>query len=201
MNVRHLKWAAVLLLLISQAHAQPFSEGEHYLKLEAPLPISGAAPKEVWSFFKYTCPGCYRFHPHLEAWRSRLGPEVNFQAVAVFQPELYSQAWYAADLLELDDGFHETIYHAVHVERKPLRTLPELAALAVEHGDEKRQFTAMAESFSVAAKIREGNQRAAQAQVPGTPVLVINGEYLITGTMLNSYQQMLEVADYLLAQG
>jgi thiol:disulfide interchange protein DsbA len=49
-------------------------------------------------------------------------------------------------------------------------------------------------------KVNQGNKIAAQAQVPGTPYMVVNGKYLLSGRMAGSNEGMLKVADYLLSK-
>ncbi len=191
-----------VLITAAQAEAQntKYQTGVHYQEVARPIKVDlqDGQSGEVLVFFKYTCPACYQLHPYLQAWESTLDDDIVVEKVPVFQPDVYSKAYYAADLFNLDDGFHEDIYKKIHIERKPLRRLEEFAALAVNYGADAERFIGAADSFTVNTKISQGIRIAGQAQVPGTPFLLVNGKYLLSGPMAGSYDAMLDIADYLL---
>lgn len=197
------KLIIVLLLVVSHAAAQPVSyqAGVHYLEIANPIKVDAKPGQrgEVLIFFKYTCPACYQLHPHVEAWEAGLSDDITVKKVAVFQPEVYSKAFYAADILGVNAGFHEEIYKKLHQDRKPLRRMTEFAELAEDYGVGKEAFVSTANSFSVNMKVKQGEQTAGRAQVPGTPFILVNGKYLLSGKMLGSNVRMLEVADKLLS--
>lgn len=200
------KLITILLLLIpfTDAVAQntEYQAGVHYLEIPRPIKVDAKEGQsgEVLVFFKYTCPACYQLHPYVEAWESTLGDGVVVKKIPVFQPDIYSKAYYAADLLNLDDGFHLEIYKKIHQDRKPLRRLEEFAELASEYGVEANRFLSTANSFAVDIKVNQGTKTAGQAQVPGTPFILVNGKYLLSGKMVGSNAGMLEMADYLLGR-
>ncbi len=200
-----MKKAMILIAVLLKAiplHAVEYQAGVHYIELDNPVVIDAADGQagEVWAFFKYTCPACYQFHPSLENWQMNADPQVVIRKMPVFQPELYSRAFYAAQMLELEDAFHLEIYKRLHQDRKPLRSLEAFAELAAQYGADADEFVKMTKSFTVNTKVRQAVNRAGQAQVGGTPYLVVNGKYLLSGKMAGSNAGMLEVADYLLAK-
>lgn len=196
----------VLLMLMpfGQIAAQniDYQAGIHYLKIANPVKVNASKGQrgEVMIFFKYTCPACYQLHPFIEAWESTLDAGVVVKKIPVFQPEVYSKAFYAADILNLEDGFHREVYKRIQTERKPMRTLDEFAQLASAYGIDADDFSGTANSFAVNILVSQGNKTARQAQVPGTPFILVNGKYLLSGRMAGSNQGMLDVADYLLAR-
>jgi thiol:disulfide interchange protein DsbA len=194
----------LLVLPLSQVVAQntEYQACIHYLEIANPIEVNAKEGQsgEVLVFFKYTCPACFQLHPFVEAWETTLDTSVVVKRVPVFQPEVYSKAYYAADLLNLDDGFHQDVYKKFHQERKPLRKMEEFAQLASAYGVDANRFLSTANSFAVDMKVNQGTNTAGQAQVPGTPFILVNGKYLLSGKMVGSNARMLEVADYLLGR-
>lgn len=197
----------LLLLLVVlpffQAVAQDaeYQAGIHYLEIANPVTTNAAIGQrdEVLVFFKYTCPACYQLHPSINAWESSLDESVVVKKIPVFQPKVYSKAFYAADILGLSDGFHQEVYKRIQIQRKPMRSVDEFAQLASAFGTDADDFTGTANSFAVDIMVSQGTKTAGQAQVPGTPFILVNGKYLLSGRMVGSNEGMLDVADYLLA--
>ncbi len=191
-----------ILLAASTVWAAEYQAGVHYIEIPNPIAIDAKKGQtgEVWVFFKYTCPACYQLHPSLEAWQAQADSGVVIREMPVFQPEIYSKAFYAAEMLKLDNAFHLGIYQSIHQNKKPLRKLEEFAELALAQGVDPDNFLNMANSFTVSTKMKQAVRWAGQAQVPGTPFIVVNGKYLLSGKMVGSNAGMLDVADYLLAQ-
>lgn len=196
----------MLLLLVPMfqvsAEDTSYEAGVHYLEIANPIEtnLENGQSGEVLVFFKYTCPACYQLHPYIESWESTLDDGVVVRRIPVFQPDIYSKAFYAADLFNLDDAFHEAVYQQIHLRRQPLRSLEEFAQLASGYGGDEARFISTANSFVVDMKVNQGNKIAAQARVPGTPYMVVNGKYLLSGRMAGSNEGMLKVADYLLSK-
>ena len=193
-----------LLLLtfpLNYAFAQSgeYQSGTHYIEIANPIEINADRDQrgEILIFFKYTCPACYQLHPFIEAWQSTLDDSIVVKKVPVFQPGFYSNAYYAADILDLDDGFHLAVYQAIHQTKQPLRSIDEFARLASLYGVDEERFLNTANSFSVNIKASQAMKTAGQAQIPGTPYILVNGKYLLSGRMLGSNERMLEVAEYL----
>ncbi len=195
---------AVYLLLngLCIAQADKYLAGVHYLEIARPLNIDTAPGRsgEVWVFFKYSCPACYQFHPHLRTWQATMTEDVVVKKIPVFQPEFYSKAYYAAQQLQLDDQFHLDIYQRIHQHNQPPRSLADVAELATAYGVDAQAFIRMADSFAVSGRINQGIRTAGQAQVPGTPIMVVNGRYLLSGKLVGSNTAMLQVAEYLLGK-
>ena len=184
------------------ALAVEYQAGTHYIEVANPIEVNSVEGQrgEIMVFFKYTCPGCYQFHPFVEAWQSTLDESVVVKKVPVFQPDFYSKAYYAADILNLSDAYHLEVYQQIHQAKKPLRSIEEFARLASRHGADEQSFLSTANSFAVSIKVSQGVKAAGQAQVPGTPFVLVNGKYLLSGRMLGSNERMLDVADYLLSR-
>lgn len=197
---------SMLLLLIFSAgqlaaQGTEFQADTHYTEIRNPIEVNATEGQtgEVLIFFKYTCPACYQLHPYIEAWESTLDKSVVVKKVPVFQPDFYSKAYYAADILDLPNEYHLEIYKRIHQSRSPLRSIEEFAQLASNYGIDEESFLSTANSFAVNIKVSQATKTAGQAQVPGTPFILVNGKYLLSGKKVGSNQRMLDVADYLLS--
>lgn len=195
--------ATVLMVIVAtqplSVCAENYQADTHYRLLTTPvsIPADEKYSDEVWVFFRYGCPACYQFNSQLDAWRNQLGPSVSVKKIPVFQSEVESRAFYAADILGLDEAFDQTVYQRIHSDKTPLRSLQDFARLAEHYGVDAETFLNMANSFTVSTRITQGDRYARQAQIPGTPIMVVNGKYLLSGRVLGSNTKMLEVAEYL----
>lgn len=189
-------------LLAFQVQAETYQEGVDYIKLLQPIKMDYVAGQtgEVWSFFRYTCSGCYQFHPILETWQSTLSDDTKLRLLPIFQPGPYAGAYYAAELLDIDPKFHHAVYDKLHTQRKAIRKMEDFADIATQFGVDVNEFIQAANSFSTSNQIKQGERWAVQAGVRVTPTMVVNGQYFLTANMVGSNQKMLQVVDYLLAK-
>ncbi|WP_162823617.1 thiol:disulfide interchange protein DsbA/DsbL [Lysobacter sp. TY2-98] len=160
---------------------------------------------EVVEVFGYICPACAAFAPTVEPWHMKLPADVNFHYVAApFGPEWipYAKAYYASEQLGLVDKTHMALIDAIHVKK----TLPgegdpvneqKIADFYGQYGANPKQFLDMMQSFAVSTKINQGRQFMQKSGVTGTPTIIIDGKYRITGG--KSYQDVLRIADHLIA--
>jgi len=192
-------------------NAQPPSgpepvEGTDYLVIEGGQPFQQQAGKiEVAEVFGYVCPACFRFQPLIGPWKAGLPSDVQF----VYVPAMfggtwddYARAFYAAETLGVQEKTHDALYNAIHTE-KSLKgelghdSVEDIAKFYAKYGVDPKAFADTMASFGVAAKTNRAKQFAVRSKVSGTPSLVVNGKYLVKGT---SYQDMLRIADHLIAR-
>ena len=93
------------------------------------------------------------------------------------------------------------MYQAIHLDRtlkgeRGRDSVEDIAAFYGKFGVDPKQFASTMSSFAINAKAARAKQFAMRSQISGTPSLVVNGKYLVKGT---SYQNMLEIADELIA--
>ncbi|WP_425456091.1 thiol:disulfide interchange protein DsbA/DsbL [Cognatilysobacter terrigena] len=160
---------------------------------------------EVVEVFGYVCPACARFAPTVEPWHMKLPADVNFHYVpAPFGPEWdpYAKAYYVSEQLGLVDKTHMALIDAIHVKD----TMPgegdppdeqKIANFYAQYGANAQQFLDMMHSFAVATKVNQGRQWMTKAGVTGTPTIVVDGKYRVTGG--KSYEDVLRIADHLIA--
>lgn len=197
---------AILLLFSSAALAQgkglvPYQEGLHYFKIENASEIRGDKV-EVVEMFSYLCSHCNTFEPYVNSWAARIPEYVEFKRIPVVfgrgSWELYARAYATADVMNLPDEAHMAMMDRLWKERKVMRSLDEIADFYTGFGADKAKFLSTAESFAVDGKIRKDQQLVRAYGITGTPSMVVNGKYRISGNpSLPSFDAMLDVVDYL----
>lgn len=175
--------------------------GTDYDVINPPVRSVDPATIEVAEFFWYGCGHCYSFEPILEPWKEKLPADVTFRGIpAVWHEkmELHAKAYYTAEALGVLDTMHIAIFRAMNVDRKTLASEKEIAALFVANGVAEEEFTKMFNSFGVSSQVSQAIATAKAAQVTGTPALMVNGKYHISGRKAGTQSDMLKVADYLI---
>lgn len=158
---------------------------------------------EVAEVFSYTCPHCAQFEPLVLAWRARQPADVKFTAVAGFfggNPEPFAKAFYAAEALGLRAKTHEAMFRAIHIDRSldAMKATPEdIAAFYGKFGADPKQFASAMASFATDAKVKRANQFIAKSGVEGSPGIVVDGKYRVTGKTL---EDMLRITTHLVAK-
>ena len=167
-------------------------------------PVEGRI--EVVEVFGYVCPACASFHPVVSEWEKKLPADVHFTYVpAPFGPEWnpYAKAYYVAESMGLVKRSHDALINAIHVSN----TMPgegdtpdeqKIADFYAGYGADPAQFRAAMDSFAVASKINRGKQFMVRTGVTGTPTLIVNGRYRVTGKG-GGWEEKLRIADHLIA--
>jgi thiol:disulfide interchange protein DsbA len=164
-------------------------------------PTSGRI--EVAEVFSYTCPHCAQFEPLVLAWRARQPADVKFTPVAGLfggNPEPFAKAYYAAEALGLRARTHEALFRAIHIDRSLQMqgaTPQTIAAFYGQFGADPAQFASTMSSFAVDAKVKRANQFIIQSGVEGSPSVVVNGKYRVTGKTL---EDTLRITTHLVAK-
>lgn len=194
---------ALLLMPVSGlAQETAFKSGNHYRTLEEPVPVQGEGV-QVLEFFSYGCPHCRSFEPYLQRWEKNLPEDVEFSRVpAIFGQgaELYAKAYYAVESLGIIEEAHRAIFDAIHVERQRLDTpeaFAELVAKQEIEGVDRETFLDAMNSFDVDSKLRRAKQLIREYRITGVPSMAVNGKYLAGGGMVDTYEQLVQVTDYL----
>ena len=164
--------------------AKHWTEGQDYFLVQPPQAPAGDKI-EVLEVFSYACPHCAHFQPYAEELKSKLPPEATFQLMpAIFQPgwEPFARAFYAAKSLGILDKTHQALFDAIHRDHQPLRTIDDLAnTFYANYGVNAGNFLSTASSFVVEGELQSANQAVRAFGVDGTPSLIIDGKYRVTG--------------------
>ena len=166
-------------------------------------PLNGKI--EVVEVFNFICPACARFEPLLGAWRKTLPADVRLTFVpADFNPQwhIYAQAYLVADAMGLDAKTHDAVFNAIHIEHSlPSESDPpdarKVAAFYARYGADAKQFIDAMSSFTVDAKLKRAKQFMIASGVEGTPTMIVDGKYRVTG---KSDEDTLRIVNQLIAQ-
>ena len=150
-------------------------------------PLNGKI--EVVEVFNFICPACARFEPLLGAWKKTLPADVRVTYVPAdfnAQWHIYAQAYLVADAMGLDAKTHAAVFNAIHIEHSlPSESDPpdarKVAAFYARQGADAKQFIDAMSSFTVDAKLKRAKQFMLAAGVEGTPTMIVNGKYRVTG--------------------
>jgi thiol:disulfide interchange protein DsbA len=195
---------SALLPAAAQAQARAFKDGTDYLTLDKPaLTEAPAGQVEVVEFFWYSCPHCNSFEPQFDAWAKKVPKDVSVRRVPVaFRPDFEPQQrlYYVLEGLNKVNELHKKAFYAIHVEKQALNTAEEVAGWAEKQGINKAKFIEMYNSFSVSTKVRKATQLQDAYKVDGVPALGVGGRYFTSGSLAQSMERALQVADYLIGQ-
>ena len=196
------KWLLGMLMMVSivPAWADEYQAGQQYQVLPEAVPTRDSSKIEVVEMFGYMCPHCNHFEPMIENWESKQPQDVDFHAIPVVFGrgwEELARAYYVAELMGKLDETHSAVFHAIHTERKRIFDEDSLAEFYSQFGIPEDEFKKQFNSFAVNMKLKQGQQKAQAYQIEGVPSMIVNGKYLVTGSMAGSNAQMLKVVDYL----
>jgi len=183
--------------------AKNYKAGTDYDLINPPVRAVDPSKIEVAEFFWYGCGHCYSFEPALEQWKKTMPEDVSFRGIpAVWREamELHAKAYYTAEALGVLDTMHLVIFQAMNVDHKPLASEAEIAALFTANGVSEEAFTKTFNSFGVNSQVRQGTAVGKAAQITGTPALMVNGKYHVSGRRAGSQAEMLKVVDFLIEQ-
>lgn len=174
--------ALLLMLFAATAFADP-AEGQRYTELNPPQPVSTGKKIEVLEFFSYVCSHCYDMHPSLSAWQKTMPKDVQIDFVPVafypqWEPMVYT--YYALAAMNKQKQLDDALYDAWH-NKEPLYNLDQIADFVAQHGVNRQEFIDTFNSFSVQASAERSKQMTHAYQVEGTPTLVVDGKYVISG--------------------
>jgi thiol:disulfide interchange protein DsbA len=187
--------------------------GEDYRSLDKAQEVAPGSKVEVTEFFAYWCPHCNAFDPYVSKWVKAQGDKIIFKRVPVFfhdGDEVQQKMYYALEALGKNDALHESIFHAIHQDRKPLREEGAIADFVASKGVDRAKFVSAFDSFGVQAKVKRAAQLIAIYNVDAVPTVAIDGRFetspSIAGSKLANHPEeelfgtTLTVMDWLVAK-
>jgi len=199
----HLAGAGLGLMLAGTASAQGAPiEGQQYVRLSTPAPVSLPADKkiEVIEFFWYECPHCYAFDPLLDTWTKKLPPDVLFRRVPVgftARHQLTQKLFYALEEMGKGDALHKKIFAAIHMQNLRLLSEADMVAFVSANGVDGAKFSEAYRSFSVSTKANRAKQLTEAYKIDGVPAIGIQGRFYTSGALAGSHERALAVTDFL----
>ena len=175
-------FAVLALLCATYAHAEVVA-GKDYKLLNPPQPSSGAKI-EVVEFFFYACPHCWHMYAPLAAWEKSKAKDVELKFVPVMfneAAEPMARTYYVLEAMGKLGTMHEALFKAWHVDNIDLSDEAKIADFVAKHGVDRQRFEADYNSFAIASKIARSNQMAQSYNIRGTPTIIVDGKYVITG--------------------
>ena len=185
-------------------HAESnFEPGTHYEVITPAQPTKTGDKIEVIEFFWYGCQHCFTLEPHIKAWMGSKAPYIEFMRIpAVFADnwEIHARTYYAAQKLGVLDTIHTPLFEALHLRKRPLFTEDALATFFAELGIGENQFRQAFNSFAVDTKTRQAISATWDYGVDGVPTMITNGKYRSSARRAGSYEELLNVVNYLAAK-
>ncbi len=172
-----------IILFSSQIMAEPVA-GRDYTVINNPQPTNSGNKIEVLEFFFYGCSHCFYLHPELAAWEKKMPKDVNLVLVptifnANWEPMAYT--YYALEVLGLNHKLHNALYDAWNVQSMALTDESAITAFLAKQGVDSKKFSDAYHSFGVQSKIMRSKQMTQTFAIRGTPTLIVDGKYAITG--------------------
>ena len=151
---------------------------------------------EVVEVFWYGCPHCYTFLPYMESY-DELKPEyVEVRRMpAIFRDtwDAHARAYYTAMLLGVTDRTHRPLFEEIHEHGKPTDDKETLAAFFERHGVDRAEFEKTYDSFAVESLVRKSVVMQKRYGVTGTPSVVVNGKYRVSGQGAGGHEGVIAV--------
>ena len=174
--------------------------GKNYFLIEPPQPTASGDKVEVLEVFSYACIHCAHFQPYADEIKAKLPAFAEFSYMpAIFndQWEAFARAYYTAQSLGLLDKTHQAMFDAVHRDHRPFRSFDDIAAFYGEHGADVEKFKQIATSFEVESKLARSRSMVPKYGVDGTPTIIVDGKYRVTGASAGGYPQMVALVELL----
>lgn len=167
--------------------------GKSYFPIDPPQPTASGDKVEVLEVFNYACIHCAHFQPYADELKSKLPAYAEYSYMpAIFNEvwEAFARAFYTAQSTGLFDKTHQALFDAIHRDHKQFRSFDEIAAFYGEHGADVEKFKQTSTSFEIESKLARSRELVPKYGVDGTPTLIINGKYRVTGASAGGYPQL-----------
>jgi len=123
-------------------------------------------------------------HPLIAQWEKTKARDVEINYVpTIFQAgaEPAAIAYYALESMGQIKQVDDALYQAIHVQQVGLFDLDSISAVVTKNGVDKAKFAAAYNSFAVQSKVTRAKQMLRSYAIQGTPTLIVDGRFVITG--------------------
>lgn len=180
-------------------------EGKDYVVIPEGKPFAPLNGKvEVVEVFGYTCIHCAHLEPSISQWKKKQPGYVRFTPVpAAFGGYwvAYARAFYAAQLLGVQDSTHAAVFDALHKTGSlPIQNASpdEITAFYASQGVDAGRFSAALRGADVDQRVQKAREWVQMAGVEGTPSIIVNGKYRVIGG--RNHDDILRITDQLVAR-
>ncbi len=175
---------AVTVLLFSTQVIAEVESGRDYKELSPAQPTHTGEKIEVLEFFFYGCSHCFHLHPLISAWEKKMPKDVELQYVPVIFRDSWegmARTFYALEAINQQRRLHDDLFNAWNVNNIELGDEAQITDFIGQHGVDRAKFSAAFNSFTMSSKVTRSNQMVRDYGIRGTPTLVVDGKYVITG--------------------
>jgi len=109
---------------------------------------------------------------------------------------LHASLYYTIDALKLDSSTHSAVFVTIHKEGNFLQTTKRIQDFLKNFGVAPEITEQYLNSFTIKQKINRDAKHAKQLKIDATPMLVVDGKYIIETK--RSYKEMLDILDYVI---
>lgn len=183
MNILFRNLLVAALFLVGGAPLSAAELGKEYRLLTPPQPVSGNKI-EVLEFFFYGCSHCFDLQKSLHPWLKTKPRDAEL----IYVPTIYrdsmeplARAFFALESIGQVQKLHDKLYLAMNVDGLPLRDEAGISDFVAKNGVDAAKFSAAYNSFSVQSKVTRAKQMVRSYGIGGTPTLIVDGKYIITG--------------------
>jgi thiol:disulfide interchange protein DsbA len=176
-------FAVLALLCATYAHGEVV-EGKDYKLMSPPQPTTSGKKVEVLEFFFYGCSHCYHLHPFMTEWEKKKPKDVELKYVPVIfneSAEPMARAFYAVEALGQLGKMHDELFKSLYVLNVEMNDEKSITDFVTKYGVDRAKFGAAYNSFAMQSKISRSNQMVQSYGIRGTPTIVVDGKYTITG--------------------
>lgn len=183
MRVNFKAWIFAVALLFCGSAFAAAQLGKDYTLLN-PAQSTGTKKVEVLEFFFYECSHCFHLHHELAAWEKTIPADVELKFIpTIFRDstEPLARTYYALESIGKIKQLDDLIYQAIHVKQTALYDMDSIAAFVSSNGVDRAKFSSAYNSFTVNSKVVRAKQMIRSYGINGTPTLVVDGKYVISG--------------------
>lgn len=174
-----------------------------YKELSSPQATKTGDKIEVVEVFWYGCPHCYQFEPIINKWLKEKAGYVEFvriPGVLGSQWISHARAYYAAEKLGVLEKIHQSLFNAIHNEKRKILDEKSLKSFFAEHGVAGSDFDKTFQSKEIEDKVRAAFSAGKNYELTGVPAIVINGKYTTSASMAGNFEKLIDVINTLSAK-
>lgn len=189
---------AALILLPLSLQAANFKEGVNYEVVRQ----NATSTPQVLEFFSFYCPHCFKFEPLMEQLGAKLDSDVEIKKNHVNflgkqMGPMLSQAYAAAELLNVQDKVASLIFDQIHTQRRDINGEEGILDIFVKAGVDRAEAKAAMASFSATGIASQMKRNTETFEIRGVPTLIVNGKYQVITSSVKSTDEFIELVDYL----
>ncbi len=191
---------SVATLVTTSARGAGIDPTGKYDLITPPQPTDTPDKVEVVEVFWYGCPHCFTFLPSMEQYTKNKPDYVAVRHMpAIFRESwvAHARAFYTADLLGVQKQIHRPLFEAIHLRKQALNSKEELMKFFEKVGVSNSDFNKTYDSFAVETLLRKSQVMQQRYGVRGTPTVIVNGKYRVSGSLAGSPENIIKVMEAL----